>query len=1012
MNLEFENIEENGLGKMFALLEDEPLPVGQLFYNIDHAKSQIVINYLYIPRKYWSNSIQESLISELQNTYPDYSINMKENIKEASLLKESPARSKAQFRYMQGICNGSIEPPKGMTRAKACEFVEGQKDYKELPDKKESTKKSSYDKNWNLAKDRSEEGHNKLWRKKEMHKHPLKRYKSKWKVSNKYTHLNDKGQPCNCKFYKSDYKESAWKVVLASKLDKIIKDDPKVLRTDEGKKVLDWMKTLPEQVDDFLPWMVREYKKRRLAPAMAGNDVIGMERTVQGDSDIDEVADGTLLLDGENLAHWADWFNSTSPTRRGVDIMQLTTEQLQDKIKEWDEELASNMEDAVVYEGAGTVIYVFPDGWTMRDVSPEECRDEGEQMGHCVGGHGYPDAIRRGDIKIISLRDPENRPHATLEVKSSGHVEQVQGKQNLHPISKYRRRVRTFIEDPQGFQNLFKGKKAIQEESYPLRSWNQLGEDLSYYSLSEDQEIPPVNEEEFGSEWNDPRAPGHPAGSSSYSRGLRGTHYGIIPGGTSLDYESIINQAGDSSPALIKKLYEIAEKRNEIPLLETALNNQEDKVLNPAAVGQSRNNLLVLPNFEDQSRNGWRDVFEKETGATDYSSYTDGPEKNVAEQEYKRLWEQWIQNLYSGDYEKLLNNLIRINSYKNDNPEYLSRQINELLGDVNIRNTLRSLIKKVEMGDPFESLRPSFGLNPVVPQEQMSLISKWTPVKKKIKISMPKNPEELQEWEIITDDFVRGTRFKALEYGFQEGYRTGWRDGQQSIRDAIGNKGQTGTYQSFQYGINNDFKVDRRVVENQTTFPETEGPGVSDYGKENARKTLNTVIDLVPSNFLKDGRKYTPAGKQFSKKKFIETLISDFKSVMNVGYQVGFKDSQEKTYRNEEIADGIFEGPSVESPWREYEKYVNDRFLKELEKTDAETFAYKQEKDKVIDEINWEEIYKKEILDRESESHRRLRWHRSPKKHKEFILNSWQIRNEHNLEKLREKLKSREQAEQ
>ena len=47
------------------------------------------------------------------------------------------------------------------------------------------------------------------------------------------------------------------------------------------------MKGLPEQVDDLLPWMVREYKKRRLVPAMAGDDVIGMERTVQEDSDVD-----------------------------------------------------------------------------------------------------------------------------------------------------------------------------------------------------------------------------------------------------------------------------------------------------------------------------------------------------------------------------------------------------------------------------------------------------------------------------------------------------------------------------------------------------------------------------------------------------------------------------------------------------------------------------------------------------------------------------------------------------
>lgn len=69
-------------------------------------------------------------------------LKMKQKISKTSKLwKESPARSKAQFRYMQGICNGSIEPPKGMTKEKACEYVANQKDYEELPEKKSAWKK-------------------------------------------------------------------------------------------------------------------------------------------------------------------------------------------------------------------------------------------------------------------------------------------------------------------------------------------------------------------------------------------------------------------------------------------------------------------------------------------------------------------------------------------------------------------------------------------------------------------------------------------------------------------------------------------------------------------------------------------------------------------------------------------------------------------------------------------------------------------------------------------------------
>jgi len=46
-----------------------------------------------------------------------------------------PATSQQQFKYMQGICHGTIDPPKGMTREKACEYIAGQSP-KGLPKRK------------------------------------------------------------------------------------------------------------------------------------------------------------------------------------------------------------------------------------------------------------------------------------------------------------------------------------------------------------------------------------------------------------------------------------------------------------------------------------------------------------------------------------------------------------------------------------------------------------------------------------------------------------------------------------------------------------------------------------------------------------------------------------------------------------------------------------------------------------------------------------------------------------
>jgi len=47
----------------------------------------------------------------------------------------APATSKSQHKFMSGICQGNITPPKGLTKKQACEFIKGQ-DPKDLPETK------------------------------------------------------------------------------------------------------------------------------------------------------------------------------------------------------------------------------------------------------------------------------------------------------------------------------------------------------------------------------------------------------------------------------------------------------------------------------------------------------------------------------------------------------------------------------------------------------------------------------------------------------------------------------------------------------------------------------------------------------------------------------------------------------------------------------------------------------------------------------------------------------------
>ena len=58
-----------------------------------------------------------------------------------------PAKSKAQFRLLQGIAQGSIPPKGGLDRKTAAEFVAGQSP-KRLPKRKKARRKAKTKPHW------------------------------------------------------------------------------------------------------------------------------------------------------------------------------------------------------------------------------------------------------------------------------------------------------------------------------------------------------------------------------------------------------------------------------------------------------------------------------------------------------------------------------------------------------------------------------------------------------------------------------------------------------------------------------------------------------------------------------------------------------------------------------------------------------------------------------------------------------------------------------------------------
>ena len=85
------------------------------------------------------------------------------------------------------------------------------------------------------------------------------------------------------------------------------------------------------------------------------------------------------------------------------------------------------------------VVHRFDDGFYVQRLAPDELAAEGKAMRMCIGRDdmGYTEAVRRGEIQILSLRTPAGRPKFTLEVEMDGgkikSIAQIKGKSNRLP---------------------------------------------------------------------------------------------------------------------------------------------------------------------------------------------------------------------------------------------------------------------------------------------------------------------------------------------------------------------------------------------------------------------------------------------------------------------------------------------------------------------------------------------------------------------------------------------------
>ena len=161
-----------------------------------------------------------------------------------------------------------------------------------------------------------------------------------------------------------------------------------------------------------------------------------------------------LPMSAEQWRGLRDWLAALPAERPKMPgkLHKLTLEQALVAVQRWHEAMAARSRrmarrrrafggdpDAVemLAEAAG-----LP-GWRwVRVLTPEGLDYEGEAMGHCVGRGSYDDE----DSVILSLRDPDNLPHCTVEYhEDSRSVKQVQGWGNRLPLKSHEKAIASFL---------------------------------------------------------------------------------------------------------------------------------------------------------------------------------------------------------------------------------------------------------------------------------------------------------------------------------------------------------------------------------------------------------------------------------------------------------------------------------------------------------------------------------------------------------------------------------------
>ena len=200
-------------------------------------------------------------------------------------------------------------------------------------------------------------------------------------------------------------------------------------------RTVQWIETrLRKYILNDLTTAVRIYKKDVTKEGLAETPTYVIKAFEKGEP----VYHITIRPEFYNqIRHVIDYFKSDDAPQG--QLHGISVEDAIRKSEEWNKILAKRAVDTETEEDY-KVIHK-DGGFTWVELLTEKALSkETHYMDHCVGDPkmGYLKAIQGGDCQIISLRDPSNKPHVTIEYNLHEHsIEQVSGHGNQPVVSRY-----------------------------------------------------------------------------------------------------------------------------------------------------------------------------------------------------------------------------------------------------------------------------------------------------------------------------------------------------------------------------------------------------------------------------------------------------------------------------------------------------------------------------------------------------------------------------------------------